>query len=57
MGRRTIKLDGGKRGSFLTCPHRPLPLLRKNSFSRASLGKRAEHVKEGNATPGSGISL
>ena len=57
MGRRTVKLDGGERGSFLTCPHRPRPLLRKNSFSRASLGKRAEHVKEGNATPGFGIFL
>ena len=60
IGRRRMKLEGGEKGSFLTCLHPPpppFPFLRKNSFSRASLGKRAEHVKERNATPGSGISL
>lgn len=58
IGRRRMKLEGGEKGSFLTCLLRPLPFLRKNSFSLASLGKRAEHDdKERNATLGSGISL
>ena len=57
IGRRRMKLEGGEKGSFLTCLHRPLPFLRKNYFSLASLGKRAEHDKERNATLGSGISL
>ena len=32
IGRRRIKLEGGERGSFLTCPHRPLLFLQKVLF-------------------------